>query len=235
MQGTYVDRTAHHQFLRRVALVLALIGVSAGAVVLSWPASAGQQTANVPAAAAAEPIPGEALTTFMRRVTFPEKQDCLPGTLTMALPDGKRLLTASIACGSPAVIARPITLPAGFASEPGGAFVAKVQEIGNMSTKAAQAAVSEATGLSPQVLLTRTSSNLAQTALLRHVTVVPGTAELTKTTVCVKSGTTQRCTTVKSKAGQAAVWGAAGAAIGSAGGPVGAVIGGLIGVVIGLL
>lgn len=223
----------HARFFRGFSITVVLASVLIGSTIMATSASAG------PSAERAAPVTGEPLTTFVRRATFPDLESgCVPGTASKLLPDRKRQLVATIPCSSRAVMPPAITLPAGFESRSGDAFVAKVSALSGVSYTEVSNAIAAAARVPVSELSKMTVASLASSMLLTHasVTDVPdGSTVSEKTTVCGRNGMYQQCAELHGIT-EAFAWGAIGAGIGgSVGGAVGAVIGAVIGFIIGLL
>jgi len=222
------------RLFRGFSITVMLASLLIGSAAVATSASAAPSTEG------AAPVAGELLTTFVRKVTFPDLQSgCLPGAASMVLPDRLRQLVTEIPCSSQAVIPPQITLPDGFESQSGAAFVAKVSALSGVSSAEAAKAIAASAGVPVSQVSKMTVASLGRSMLLTHTrvtNVTGGTDTAEKTTACAKTSTTSKCATIDNPALEALVWGAIGASVGgSIGGAIGAVVGAVIGAIIGLL
>jgi hypothetical protein len=223
------------RFFRGFSITVVLASTLIGGTTIATSASA------APGAETAVAVAGEPLTTFVRSVTFPElKSGCLPGTASKLLPDHRRQLVTTIPCSSQAVMPPAITLPAGFESQSGDAFVAKVSALSGASSTEAANAIATAAKVPVSELSKMTVSSLARSMLLAHASVTDVTGDsdtAEKTSVCAKNSAGQTgCASIEGALKEGLFWGAVGAFVGfEVGGGIGAVVGAVIGFIIGLL
>lgn len=219
------------------ALVIPLLASSAAVSV----AAADAARVVAPAAAAPTPEPGERLTSYIRRASFPEVRGCVPGSASRPLSDHRRKLTTTIPCTSQGVIPARVQVPANFHQMSGNALVNMVADLANISHSDAMAAVLQAAGMSYHqlpVIARSSTTSLGRAIVLQNAAVEPVTAgddTAERTTFCGYGGGAGRCATL-SGLSEGLFWGALGATIGSgAAGAIGAILGALIGFIIGIL
>jgi hypothetical protein len=192
------------------------------------------------------PLPGDSLTTWVRRNLQPGRSGCVGGTVATTKDNGSPGPSMALRC-SPTISLQgmPMSVPSDFPTRPSIELVQFVMARTGASLSVARNAVAKSAGVNSWELGSYTVGQVGQMILDKATAAAPaldsiasgaaagpGTQQLNGTRVCSSSGGTTHCANVTGGLERIA-WGAAiGAVVGSlvgVGGGLGAVIGGAIG------
>jgi hypothetical protein len=241
----FKDEEVHVTF-RIGRRVLATMAVSVPllltlAVTTTGYADTAGQVAGGEAAAVTPPQPGETLTNWVRRNTFPQRTGCVSATVETTGGPGPSM---SVRC-TPTINLDgiPATVPVNFQSHPSIEVVLHVMTKTGASLSVARNAVAKAAGVNSWELGALNVGQWAQLILDNALSLAPAGAgvaahghgpvvQLRGSVLCGRSGGVTQCTQL-SKSMARIAWGAGiGAAVGGVtgvGAGLGAAIGGLIG------